>query len=54
MPLKSKKIKMMNLVFKEGKAGDWVREDKGQLRRGHVDHAEFGYLPSMIARTDQC
>lgn len=46
----------MNLVSKEGKAGDWVREEgRSQLREGHVGCVgEFGFLPSMIARADQC
>lgn len=37
VPLKSIIIKVMNLVSKEGKAGDWVREEgRSQLREGHV------------------
>lgn len=56
MPLKRKKIKMMNLVSKEGKAGDRVRElGRGQLREVPVGCAEeFGFLPSTTARTEQC
>lgn len=45
----------MSLVSKEERAGASVREEgRGQLREGHVGCAEaFGFLPSMIARTEQ-
>lgn len=54
VPLQSK-IKMMSLVSKEGKAGASVREEgRCQLREGCIGCAEaFGFLPSMIARTEQ-